>query len=626
MWDNRRYVIQGIFIFIGLVFLVKLFAIQVIDEDYATKADRNVIQKIINYPFRGLIYDRKKNLMVYNEPIYDLMVVPREVSISDTLQFCELLGIERSVFEANMQASKKYSWVKPSAFLKKVSQEEYAKIQDELYKYNGFYVNPRTVRSYTEPIMANGFGYTGEISKNQLDRDTSGYYRSGDNLGLTGLERYYEKELRGKRGVSYKKVNVRGIEKGSFKDGALDTASVPGRNLITTIDMDLQMYAEKLLEGKTGSVVAIEPSTGEILVFASSPAYDPNDLSGRNFAKNYAQIASDSSKLLFNRAHMARYPAGSVFKTVQALIGLDEGVIQPNEEIYCDLSNLGDHAPAGYYDVAKGIELSSNNYFYEVMRRVINQNQNSNPYKDTHLGMENWTNAVRRFGFGGLVGIDIPGEDPGLVPTASYYDKLYGERGWLYRTIYSLSIGQGELTVTPLQVANLAAIIANRGYYIKPHLVKALEKDGVTENIEFEKNYTGKGSDYYPAIIEGMIRAANHAYRAPIKGIPIAGKTGTAENGLKDENMDHSVFMAFAPVDDPKIAISVYVENAGWGSRAAATTASLVMEMYLKGYIEKDWRNREEFVLKGDFLDEEQKKKLEKIKQEKQRKLNSEIN
>tara|TARA_R110000796_G_scaffold118864_1_gene232821 strand:- start:195212 stop:197095 length:1884 start_codon:yes stop_codon:yes gene_type:complete len=621
MWDNRRYIIQGIFVLIGLVFLIKLFALQVLDKDYTAKAERNIIQPIVQYPFRGLIYDRNKELLVYNEPVYDLMVVPKDVYVADTTEFCELLGIEKEAFLENMKIAKAYSWVKPSVFLKKMSQEEYAETQDLLYKYRGFFVNPRTVRGYTSPILANELGYTGEISRRQLDRDTTGYYRSGDNIGITGLEEQYERLLSGKRGVNYKQVNVRGIEKGSFKDGALDTASVPGTNLISTFDLELQTYAEKLLEGKTGSIVAIDPSTGEVLVMATAPTYEPKMLSGREFGKNFSQIALDSSKLLFNRAHMATYPAGSVFKTVQALIALDEGVIRADEQIFVNLNGIGDHAPAGYYDVARGIEKSSNNYFLEVMRRIVNQRVNpNNTFIDTRIGMAKWEEAVKKFGFGAPLGIDIPGEAAGLVPGVKYYDRLYGENRWAYSTIKSISIGQGEVLVTPLQVANLAAIIANRGYYIQPHLVKGTEKDGLVTLKQFEKNYTGKGSDYYPAIIEGMKRSAVGTYRAPIIGIPIASKTGTAENGAKDESLDHSVFMAFAPVDDPKIAIAVYIENAGWGGRAAATTASLVMEMYLKGYIEKDWRNREEFVLKGDFLDEEQKREIERKKLEKARK------
>ncbi|OEK02525.1 penicillin-binding protein 2 [Roseivirga sp. 4D4] len=606
MLENRRYIIQIFFIFIGLVFLVRLFALQVADDTYRTKAERNILQRIVEYPFRGLIYDRNNELIVYNEPIYDLMVVPRDVQISDTTEFCKLFDITRDEFDENITRTKRYSRVKPSVFLKKISHEKYAKIQDQLYKFNGFYVNPRTVRKYSKPVLANELGYIGEISQSQLDKDTSGY-RAGDYIGITGLEEYYEPRLRGERGVSYKMVNVQGIDKGSYKGGAIDTVSVPGQNLLTTLDLELQEYAEKLLAGKRGSVVAIEPSTGEILVMASAPSYDPNLLTGKNFGENFDIIKNDTTAPLFNRATMAQYPAGSIFKTVQALIALDEGVTTPTEQIYCDTLSIGDHAPPGYYDVKKGIAKSSNNYFYELMRRVVNREIDPNTYKDSEIGMDRWADGIRRFGFGQPTGIDIPGEENGLVPDASYYDRLYDNKPWKYSNVASLSIGQGELLVTPVQMANVAAIIANRGHYYKPHLVKGFEKDGKVELLQFEKKEPGKGKDYYPVVIDAMASVmAETAPRAIINDIEIIGKTGTAENGLKDETPDHSVFIAFAPRENPKIAIAVYVENSGYGGRAAACTASLLIEKHLRGYIKHGWWKREEYVLKGDFLDGKQ--------------------
>ena len=607
MLDKRRYIIQGAFVLIGLVFLIKLFALQVIDKSYSFKAERNIIQEIIEYPFRGLIYDRNKKLVVYNDPIYDLMVVPKDVYIPDTVAFCKLLGITMEAFNEKMSQARDYSSVKPSQFLKKISQEEYASIQDNLYQYNGFFVNSRTVRKYTLPIMANSIGYIGEIDQNQLDNDTSEYYQAGDHIGITGLEKSYEQALRGERGASFKMVNVRGIEKGSFKDGAYDVASVPGANLITTIDAELQAYAEKLLEGKRGSIVAIEPSTGEILVMASAPTYDPNLLTGRNFSGNFEVIAGDTTNPLFNRAIMAEYPAGSIFKSVQALIALDEGATNTTERIYCDTFKIGDHAPPGYYDIRKGIAKSSNNYFYEILRRLLNRNEDPNTYIDTRIGLEKWADNVEKFGFGKPVGIDIPNEKSGLIPRSERYDNMYGKNRWKYSNIASLSIGQGEIQVTPIQMANLAAIIANRGHYYKPHLVKGAEVNGEVTWKTFEKIVPGKGTDYYPTVIEAMSTAIKEtAPRAVINDIEICGKTGTAENGLKDDTPDHSVFMAFAPREEPKIAIAVYVENSGWGGRAAGMTASLVIEKYLRGYIKKNWWNREEYVLKGDFLDGKQ--------------------
>lgn len=606
MLENRRYIIQIFFIFIGLVFLVRLFALQVADDTYRTKAERNILQRIVEYPFRGLIYDRNKELIVYNEPIYDLMVVPRDVYVSDTTEFCNLFDITLEEFNENITRTRRYSRVKPSVFLKKISHERYAQIQDQLYKFNGFYVNPRTVRRYSKPVMANELGYIGEISPTQLEKDTTGY-QAGDYIGVTGLEEYYEPELRGERGVSYKMVNVQGIDKGSYKDGAIDTLSTPGKNLISTIDLNLQAYAEKLLEGKRGSVVAIEPSTGEILVMASAPTYDPNLLTGKHLGANFEKIRSDTTKPLFNRPIMATYPPGSIFKTVQALIALDVGVTTTDEKVKVDLTKIGDHAPAGIYDVKKGLRYSSNNYFVEIMRRLITRGESPSYFVDSRLGMEKWTKAVEKFGFGSRLGIDVPGEVPGKVPSAAYYDGVYGRNRWAYSNIQSLAIGQGEMLVTPLQVANLGATIANRGYYIKPHLIREVEDNGVIIPFEHEKVYVGNGDEYYPEIIEGMAQAVKQtAPRAVINDIEIIGKTGTAENGLKDETPDHSVFMAFAPRENPKIAISVYVENSGMGGRAAGMTASLIIEKYLRGYIKKNWWNREEYVLKGDFIDDDE--------------------
>ncbi len=605
--ESRRYVVQGIFVLIGLIFLIKLFALQVADKSYSFKAERNIIQPITEYPFRGLIYDRNGNTIVYNEPLYDLMVVPKDVYVADTTAFCDLLQITPEDFEEKLVTAREYSRGKPSPFLKKISHEEYARIQDQLYSYRGFFVNSRTIRRYSAPILANELGYIAEIDPEGLAQDSTDYYKSGDHIGKTGLEKYYENELRGQRGVSYKMVNVSGIEKGSFKDGALDTLSVPGNNLITTIDADLQAYAEKLLRGKRGSVVAIEPSTGEILVMASAPTYDPNLLTGRKFSSNYEEIASDTTNPLFNRAIMAKYPAGSIFKTVQALIALDEGVTDTQEKIYCDTFSIGDHAPPGYYDIKKGIAMSSNNYFFELMKRVVNQKPDPNKFIEGRYGLDRWEKSIRNFGFGDPIGVDIPGEQDGLVPGVDYYDQIYGKNTWKYSNIASLSIGQGELLVTPIQMANLAAILANRGHFFKPHLVRGFEKDGEEELLTFDKITPGKGVDYYPDVIDAMISALPQtAPRALVNDIEIAGKTGTAENGVKDETADHSVFIAFAPKDNPKIAIAVYVENAGWGGRAAAMTATLVIEKYLRGYIKKNWYNREEYVLKGDFIDDKQ--------------------
>ena len=604
MLENRRYVILSIFVLMGLVFLIKLFALQVTDESYKFRAERNTRTRIIEYPFRGLIFDRNQKLLVYNEPIYDLMMVPGNVYIADTARFCKMLNISPETFKENMKLPPGHSLARPIPFIRKISHEEYARIQDDMYNYGGFYINPRTVRKYASPILANELGYIGEISQSQLNRDSTGYYRSGDHIGLTGLERFYENELRGERGVSYKLVNVRGIQKGAYLDGTLDTLPQPGKNLITTLDKEVQEYAEWLMEGKRGSIVAIEPSTGEILTMVTAPSYDPNLMSGREFGNNFKMIAADTNKRLFNRAIQAVYPPGSIFKTVQALIALDEGVIRVGEKLKPRKKHLGGHAAIKPYDVPEGIRVSSNNYFYEVMEKVVQRGVEKNIFRDSRIGLAKWADAAKKYGFGSPLGLDMAGEEGGLVPDENYYDRLYKKYAWAFSTIYSLSIGQGELLVTPLQVANLGAIIANRGYYIKPHLVKGFEQNGKTEFLTFAKIATGNSTEYYPAIIEGMARAAGYtANMAKIRGIEIAGKTGTAENGIKGETIDHSVFMAFAPRENPKIAISVYVENAGWGGGAAAVTAALVMEKYLKREIDhRGWLDREAYIKESRYL------------------------
>jgi penicillin-binding protein 2 len=385
MNESRKYIIQGVIVLSSIVFVFKLFSIQVLDGNYKLAAENNIVQKIVEYPYRGLILDREGEPIVINTPIYDLMIVPREVQMTDSLAFCNLMNITIEDFKVKIKAAAKYSTIKPSIFIDKLSNQEFARIQDKIINYQGFYVLARTVRSYPDRMLSNALGYVGEISKRQLERDSTGYYSQGDFIGISGMESQYEKVLRGKRGVSYKMVNVRGVEKGNFKDGQYDTLSIPGENIISTIDRDLQKYAEKLLEGKVGSAVAIEPSTGEILAFVSSPSYDPNLLSGKNFSAAYNQLTLDTLKPLFNRPLMAMYPPGSMFKTVQALIAMQYKVLTPNEIIYSDGNLIGDLAPNGPYNLIRAITLSSNNYFYKVFRRIINQDVDPNTYIDSRM-------------------------------------------------------------------------------------------------------------------------------------------------------------------------------------------------------------------------------------------------
>lgn len=597
--ESRRIVVQSIFIIVFLIIGVKLFFIQVIDSDYKEKAESNILQRITTYPHRGIIYDRNEKLLVANTPVYNLQVIPREVSDDfDKESFCQLMNLTSVEFDEKMQDAKKYSRVKNSDFLKQISQDNFAKIQDRLIAYPGFYEEARTVRFYPYHNTANAFGYLGEVSPRQLERDTSNYYKRGDYIGISGLESYYEDYLRGKRGVRYVMVNVNRIVKGEFKNGAYDTLAIPGEDLISTIDADLQSYAETLMQGKIGSVIAIEPSSGEILSMVSAPSYDPNQLTGRGLRENFRSLQQDTLNPLFNRPVMATYPPGSIFKTVQSLIALQEGVIKPEERIACFSSPMGDHAAFGYYDIVKGIKYSSNTFFYNLVKRTIQQKKHKNPFIDARLGLETWRGYVERFGFGGKLGIDLPNEKKGIIPSLENYDRQHGENRWTYSNIYSISIGQGELDVTPIQMANLAATIANKGYYYRPHLVKGI--GGKMEALPRfqEKISTGIDSIHFAPVIEGMSQAVyGTAQRAVIPGIELCGKTGTAEN---PHGPDHSVFIAFAPRDNPKIAISVYVENSGWGGRAAASTASLLIEKYLTGEVKR--KNIENYVLKGKFL------------------------
>ncbi len=599
--ENRRYIIIALFALAFIAINVKLFLIQVVDRTYEQQAESNILQRVTTYPHRGIIYDRHGELLVANTPIYNLQVIPREVLNSESFDkesFCQLVNLSPTEFDERLQSAKKYSYVKHSNFIRQISQKDFAQMQDLLVRYPGFYEEVRTVRYYPEHNLANAFGYLGEISRLQLDRDTTDYYQRGDYIGVSGLEAFYEPYLRGKRGVRYVMVNVNRVVKGSFKDGAFDTLAVPGQDLVSTIDTDLQRYAETLMAGKVGSVVAIEPSTGEILAMVSAPSYDPNLLTGGNLGKNFQQLGKDTLNPLFNRPIMAMYPPGSIFKTLQALIALQEGVIRPKETIACFGGPMGDHAASGYYDVVKGIKYSSNTFFYHLFRRIINQEKNPNTYVDSRLGVADWKGYIERFGLGSPLGIDLPNEKGGMLPSIRYYDKIYGENRWKFSNIYSLSIGQGELLVTPLQMANLAATIANKGYYYRPHLIKSVGDTGKPLPQFQERINTGIDTVHFDPVIEGMSQAVyGTAQRAVIPSIEVCGKTGTAEN---PHGPDHSVFMAFAPRENPKIAISVYVENSGWGGRAAASTASLLMEKYLTGEVKRKYL--EEYVLKGEFL------------------------
>ena len=599
MNDQRPFIITLIIILVGVALLTKLFLIQVVDDSFLKRAERNAIQRVVDHPYRGLVYDRTGKIMVYNNPIFDLMIIPKEFNVKDTAKFCEIFQISKEHLIESYTAAKKYSAVKPSPLIKQISTTDFARIQNYLIDYPGIFVMTRAIRSYPQPSSANSLGYIGEISAVQLERDTLKYYRQGDYVGLSGVEGFYENKLRGIKGVKYKMVNVRGIDKGPFKNGEYDTASVAGYNLTSTIDLDLQQYGEMLMAGKRGTVVAIEPKTGEILAMISAPTYDPNLLTGGKFSSNYLELSQDDSRPLFNRPIMAMYPPGSIFKIVQSLVGLQMGVLTPNTTFSCNRSLVACHNHPSPVNLFGAVKYSCNPYYHQAYRAMINRGVSRNTFKDTEVGLDAWRDYVVKFGLGGPLGIDLYNEKGGSIPSSNLYDRIYGPGRWKYSTIYSLSIGQGEMLVTPLQMANLAAIFANKGYYYPPHLIKAIDGDPNQIPLQYRtKKEVGVDPQHFDLIQDAMAEAIyGTAAMAAIRDITMAGKTGTAQN---PQGEDHSVFIAFAPKEDPKIAIAVYVENAGWGGRAAASTASLMIEKYIKREVSRP--ALEEYVLIGKFM------------------------
>lgn len=603
MNEGRKEIVQLVILLTGIVFLVKLFFVQVLDNRYAELADGNVILRQVEYPFRGLIYDRNHKLIVYNTPEYDLQLVVKDLKNFDSTRFCTVFEISREELRKrfkDMKARKEYSPFKPTVFMSQLSNIDFAKIQDYLDEFPGFYVQARTTRAYSAPALANALGYVSEISKESLARDSSDIYKQGDYVGQSGIEAFYEKQLRGKRGVRFKLRNVKGIEKGSFKEGEYDTLSVPGQNLITGIDIDLQQYGEFLMKGKAGSIVAIEPASGEILSLVSGPSYDPGLLTGRNYSSNFKLISNDSLKPLFNRPLMAQYRPGSIFKIAQAMTALQEKVITPDTRIRCDRSIINCHGDHTNEDLRGAIANSCNPYFHNVLRRMLNKGVVNDPFGDTRVGLEEWNKHITSFGFGNKLGIDLPNEKEGLIPTPAYYDRAYKSTAWKFSNIYSLAIGEGENLVVPIQMANFAATIANRGYYYTPHLVKSIGEDGKPLPQYTERHYTTIDSSYFIVAVDAMQKVVEEGtgqYRAKLADVIVCGKTGTVQNA--PPLFDHSVFIAFAPRDNPKIAISVYVEDAGQGARAAASIASLMIEKYLFGGTKRP--HIEQYVLNNNF-------------------------
>ncbi len=666
--SNRKFVIILIFLFIGIVYILRLFYIQVLDDKWTLESASIVQKQVTIKPSRGLVFDRNGNSLVENKSVYNLMVIPGAVKDLDTLKFCSVLNISKDEFNHKMNKawgaderwrvttirSKQYNKNKnyldtlsgfyfgtsrrkinsidvtvvaskttifdtlrvanifevskkflikelarshkmpirrytSQIFEKQIPSDQFEKINDNLYLFPGFFKKTETIRYYPDSVAAHIVGYVREIDQKKLDEDK--YYHLGDYVGITGLESFYEIDLRGKRGKYYYLQDVFQNKKTTLNDGEKDIYAQEGERLYTSIDISLQKYGEKLMQNKTGAIVAIDPSTGEILAMISAPTYDPNLLVGRGFRKNYADLVlNDSLRPLNNRALRADYRPGSIFKLVQSLIGLQEEVITPYTGFTCNKYPIGCHDHEYPSNIKKAIKHSCNPYFYNVYKRIILQDRTKSIFIDSRSGLTKWHNYVSHFGFGTKLDTDIPGVRIGRVPDTTFYDKVYGMNRWAFSNFRSNSIGEGELAVSPLQIANLGAIIANKGFFYEPHFVTKKEINGEWENIFFQKQNVGIDSSYFPFIVEGMkevVLSGGTARRAAIPKIEVAGKTGTIQNG---SFRDHSAFVAFAPADNPKIAISVYVEYAGFGGTYAAPIASLMMEKYLTDTITNKYK------------------------------------
>lgn len=606
-FEGRKFVVFGIMVLIASIFVGRLFYIQVIDDTYKRSAQNQALVKTTLYPSRGVIYDRNGKVMVYNQASYDLMVIPKQVSPNiDTLKFCNLLAISLEDFEAKMEKAKKYSQYRASIFEKQITDKNWVAISEMLYEFPGFFGQQRTLRKYSRPVAAHVLGFIGEASREDLDKDP--FYKAGDYLGISGLESFYEKELRGERGV---KVYVRDVHnriKGSFDEGRYDTLPIAGQDLMSTLDLDLQEYGEQLMTKKRGSIVAIEPSTGEILALISAPGYDPNLLVGRQRSENYSMlVANDSLKPLYNRALNATYRPGSIFKLVQGLTGLQNNVITTNTRIRCNRAIINCHGSHTNDNLFGAIQHSCNPYFRQVYKYLIQPGEHKNMFEDAAFGLTSWRNYVTSFGLGVRLKTDISSVGKGFVPDTAFYNKWYGPKRWAFSTIYSNSIGEGEMGVVPLQMANLAAILANRGYYYIPHFIKSIGNTGPRPEY-LEKQYTKIDSGYFYTVVDALAAVVNEtggtAGRAKMDSIIICGKTGTVQNPTTP---DHSVFMAFAPKENPQIAIAVYVEEAGFGGTWAAPIASLMIEQYLTGEVKR--KRKEQRILDADFLMPEKIKK-----------------
>ncbi|MBQ9469425.1 MAG: penicillin-binding protein 2 [Bacteroidales bacterium] len=612
MYSRRNIIISGIIVLVLSVIAIKLFYIQVVDTSYKHSANNNVLRYVTQYPARGLIFDRHGELLVANRMAYDILVVKNQVRDLDTALLASLLDVTRAqVREAfdQIRQQRGYSPRKAVVLFKQVSDSAYARFQEKMYLFPGFEAQPRMMRAYQRPVAAHLLGYVGEVNEAIMKQNP--YYQLGDYIGINGIERAYEEQLRGIKGTKIYMVDVHNRIQRPYEEGRYDSVPQIGRNMTCTIDINLQEYGERLMQNKIGSVVAIEPRTGEILAMVSAPTFDPSLLVGRARTANYRALQLDTLQPLFNRSIMALYPPGSTFKVVNALVGLQEGVVAPTTRYACAGRypigrGVGCHGHFSPLSLPQAIQTSCNTYFCYVFRSILD-----NPrYPSIKTAFDAWAEYVRSFGYGSRLGVDLPNELGGVVPGSGIYDKVY--RGvWSSLTVISLSIGQGELLVTPLQMANLVSTIANRGYYITPHVVRSVEGSEDLAPQYAQRHYAGVDSTWYQYVIAGMEQAVNGdassggtARWVALPGASICGKTGTSEN---PHGNDHSVFFAFAPKDDPQIAIAVYVENAGFGGTWAAPIASLMIEKYLNGSVSRTWM--EERILNANLLDRHAKKK-----------------
>ena len=592
----------------ALILISKLFVIQIIDDKYKLDADNNSMVYSIIYPTRGIIHDRNGRILVGNKVAYDLLVTPREVEAFDTLGLAKVLDVDPDVIREKMAEYRKYrrriGW-QTVVMMKQIPQETYMKFAEVAYRFPGFRGQARSIREYPYNAGGNLLGYVSEVDANYLKRHPE-EYKAGDYAGMTGIEAAREKELRGEKGYTIWLRNSRNRIESRYKDGEMDKEAIPGKDITTTIDAELQHYGQLLMQNKVGSLVAIEPSTGEILTMVSSPGIDVDMLA--NIGQHYGEISSNPYKPMFNRAVQAPYPPGSVFKLVNGLIGLEEGVVTPGTHYPCSMgyhfgrNKLGCHAHKSPVDFEESIMMSCNAYYCYILRDLLENKK----YSTIGVAMDRWQEYVKSFGFGQKLGSDFPSELGGFIPGSGYYNKVYGKGGWKATTVISLSIGQGEIGTTPLHMANLCATIANRGFYYIPHIIKDSENVRIEEKYK-ERHYTMVDTTHFPKVIGGMYRAVNSGFGsggtasiAAVKGLDICGKTGTAQN---PHGSDHSVFICFAPKDNPKIAVAAYIENGGFGATYAAPIASLLTEMYLNKEISEDRKYLEERMMNSNLMD-----------------------